>query len=327
MSAENNGGPPFDVYIKDMGGRSITIEKCTPETLVSSLIEQFREGASRNNGSRIPESIKRHKIILINGTDVLNETTLGDNNIRGYTNLSVVYNSNTSCIHSEPIAEHLHRWIEGGDITFNPSLEDGPRHDSLVRYADSGHLLAEYNNWSKNGYYRFFLTNTQTINNQTYSFVSNRMGNRLINYYSNMKRYHISRQPIRIKIYVDRGSGPKFANDQNIIINNSSVEGIFERIDISIIIKHDYSREFNISVVLKAPFIIYKPDGTISFSSDNPKVSCHIPYDSIVMCNENRQPNIPDKGNLAGGRRTKRSKRSKRSQKKRKTRRTRKNRA
>jgi hypothetical protein len=326
MSAENNGAHGFNVHIKDMAGHSITIEKCTPETLISSLIEQFREGASRNNGAGIPKISKIQHIILTNDMGQLNEATLGDNNIRGVTNLFAVYDSIPSCIPSEPIAEHLHRWIEEEKITFDEPINDIIGGFRFHKAIDGINFLEEYNNFHKGANYLFFLTNTtyKTFANP-YTFISNRLINRSIIYYSGMPNNTLRlRRPIIPDMEIIIGSDTELFSEIIPVKNNFSVRGIFERLDIRIIQKTqgdlNIEREFQIYVVLKAPFTIYKPDGTVVPAPYENDKTCHVPYDFITMCDENGQPRIPNNSNLAGGRR---SKRSKRSQKKRKTRRTR----
>jgi hypothetical protein len=342
MSAENNkknGG--FQVDLTDMGGTTISIEGCHNDTSVSYLIEQLRKKLSNIK--------KRQGITLMMNASPLEPTDiLGDKGIVDGTNLFITYLSILSCIRPEPIAPHLHRWIEEGNkeqgIEFLPPFESvetitarliadaaagGPPYDErrLFSVADGEHKsnggstrLVEYNQWDWDQEYLFFLTNTQSqYFNMPRIFNGSRvMGeNNRISYFSSMRNNKIS------LIYFPQGILGRFQRID--VPNYSSIRGTLNGIIIKIFQKEhkigsgDFSRDFHINVELMGPIEICGADGTIIASLDHKDATCWLSYDNILMCNADGKPNILNEGNLAGGRR---SKRSKRSQKKRKTRRT-----
>jgi hypothetical protein len=335
MSAANNGAGNIEVHMFDIAGYYITTQ-CTAETLVSSLIEQFRQEAHKENGLRYPETSKRQEIFLVRAGNIdgtrLEMGTLRSNGIEANIDLAVFYKGEIACIKPEPIAQQLHQWIQGGNIEFSTPFEPVDRHTFHIGRNGLA-PLAEYNGWTRGTQYVFFLTNAQLPSfNAPITFTSNTMEeNGDINYISIASQFKL---PLTVAYYPN---GMQSLNNNIDVTDYSSIRGTLEDVQIDISQKkgnkpsaiHKYSlegytREYIINVILRGPIEIRNADGTIKASFDDPNGMGSIQYETILMCGDHGQPNIPNRGNLAGGRRTKRSKRS---QKKRKTRRIRKNRA
>ena len=331
MSAANNGAGSFEVHLFDPAGHYITTQ-CTADTLVSSLIEQFRQEARRKNGSRPPKNMARQEIFLVRAGNIdgtrLEMGTLRSNGIEANIDLAVYYKGEAACIKPELLAQQLHQWIEGGNIEFNTPFQ--PVNEHTVHTARNGlALLAEYNGWTRGTQYIFFLTNTQLPSlREPTTFTSDTMEeNGTINYISLVSQFNI---PLMVAYYPN---GMQHLNNNIEVTNYSSIRGTLE--DIRIFIDQEkenkpsanhndphegYKRNYVINIILRGPIEIRNPNGTIKASFDDPNGMGSINYETILMCGDHGQPNIPNRGNLAGGRR---SKRTKRSQKKRKTRRTR----
>ena len=314
----------FSVVMRDLGDRRITVE-CTSDTPISHLINTFREGFSSMH--------KRKEIVLVREdySQINLSGTVGDNEISDGDELVVVYNGVLSCINPEPIAETLHRWIEHKDSTFKF------KHDKRRAYRpfqECTDLLTEYNNWTKDAQYIFFLTEHPQFDD-IYTFNSTMNGyNGPIDYASKKPdstlTYDIKYMPApyRLPLIKDMSSIRGTLNDIIIEViqtpveksesNNKKSESKPEFIK--------YKREFKIYVILLGPIEICNSKGTVIYSSNDPEIECHVPYDNILMCNSRGELNIPN--NSQGGRRAKRTKRTKRSKNKRKTiRRTHKKRA
>jgi hypothetical protein len=335
MSAQNNGAGSFEVHMFDIAGYHITIQS-TAETLVSSLIEQFRQEA-RHNGSRLPETSKRKEIFLVRAGNIdgtrLEMGTLRSNGIEANIDLAVFYKGEVACIKPELLAQQLHQWIEGRNIEFSKPFE--PVDEHTLHIGRNGlDLFAEYNGWTRGTQYVFFLTNAQLPSlREPMTFTSNTMEeNGDINYISTISQFKL---PLMVAYYPN---GMQQLNNYIKVTDYSSVRGILEDVKITIgqtkgnkpssIHKYSlegYTREYVINVILRGPIEIRNANGTIKASFNDPNGMGSINYETILMCDDRGQPNIPNKGNLAGGRRSKRTKRSKNKRKTR--RRTRRNRA
>jgi len=338
MSALNNEKESvFNVYIKDMGGQTVKV-LCTPDTTVSYLINKFRDNIS--------PFYKRHIILLFNETSPvkLNGTpnpldvmgTLKSNGIKPDTELFAKYNGIKTCINSEPIAQHLHPWIQNEGTTFLSKFRVAK--NPTVRNYDCTDLLTELNNWNKGEEYVFFLTETRSPHFKTWTSDDINMPKSKevksydgpIDYISGLsKRNNIS------MYYEYYPNGPGRLH-QAPSTNMVSIRGTLDKITINITQSKQsnadagYKREFKIYVNLKGPIEIRKANGTIEYSSNDPDAVCNVPYDSIMMCDIQGQLNKPIKS--LGGKRTKRTRtkrtRTKRTRTKRKAhRRTHKNRA
>lgn len=321
----------FTVVVRDIGGRRITIE-CTSDTPISHLINTFRKGVSSMH--------KRKEIVLMRDDySLINLSgTVGDNEIHDGDELVVVYKGILSCINPQPISETLHHWIEHTDSTFKF------KHDKRRAYRpfqECTDLLTEYNNWTKDEQYIFFLTERPQFDD-IYTFDSTMNG------YNGPIDYASKKSDSTLTNDIKYNPTPDILPQMG---NMSSIRGTLNDIIIEVIqtpifqipitqnkqtnnekseskpefIK--YIREFKIYVILIGPIEICNSKGTIIYSSNDLEIECQIPYDNILMCNSQGMLNIPNNNqgilnipnNSQGGRRTKRTKHTKRSKNKRKT--------
>ncbi len=323
-SAQNNkasNATTFTVEIKDMTGKSVSIEGCHSDTTILDLITQLRQ--------TLPKIKQRQEIQLVmQDSSILEPSdTLGNKGINGNTLLDVFYTGEPSCINQDSITNHLHHWIEGQRVEFQPPFNYVP---NAMRYvADGTEIVLEHNKWLKDEKYLFFLTDTQNKQLRDPQLFESNHGT--ISYKSGLSDLT---RPLSVQYFPNgKGSPPTKAP----IDNYSSIRGTLEGIKI-VINQHGgvysselgkyvegYTRSYYIHVILKGPIEICNSKGRIIANSDQPDALCFVPYDNIVICDSDGKLSIPNQNNSQtnysryGGRRTKRSKRS---QKKRKTRRT-----
>ena len=306
MSALNNKKESgFNVYIKDLGGQTVKVQ-CTPDTPVSYLIDKFRDNIS--------PFYKKHSILLFNETSPLKSNgtpkpldvmgTLKSNGIEHQAELFAKYNGIITCIDHEPIAQHLHPWIEGmTEFKFARPFKvaKGP----TERIDDCTDLLTTLNNWNKGEEYVFFLTETRSPHFKAWSSERSEMGRYegSIDYISGLSKRNDL--PMYYEYY------PTRIKHQAPSTNMVSIRGTLDKITINITQSKqsnaaaEYNREFEIYVNLKGPIEIRKANGMIEYSSNEPDAVCNVPYDSIMMCNSQGQLNIPKQS--LGGTRTKRT--------------------
>ena len=320
----------FQVHIKDLAGQSVTVQ-CTSDTPVSYLISQFRDNIS--------PMYKRHLILLLKDdrSEVELNGTLKSNGIEHDTNLFAIYKFWVSCINPEPIAGHLHHWIENNIRTFKPKFNPKiPPPPTWVKTADCTDFFKQYNKW-ENGKHSFFLTAAQMGQFDMITTVESITDNIeliSIGYKSELSK-PLKSKSNKTSAYVEQTSAyveyrPNELGQltRQLMANDIFVRGNLDRVQITINQKkgtqgRTFDRGFEIYVILKGPIEICKPNGDIQYSSNNSDAECKIPYDYIEMCSSPAEFYMSN--NTQGGRRVKRTKRT---QKKRKTqRRTHKKRA
>jgi hypothetical protein len=284
----------FQVTLFDLPGHTITIPS-TPNTLVSTLAEQFREVSP----------IKDKRIILTREEGPLKRGTLGENGIQSTITLLVLYGENTACIYPEPIAPHLHEWIKEG-LEFVEPLENAPGYKTHT--ADCTDLIAEYNEWTIGKEYLFFLKAAPL---QGPMSLYSDLFDRTIRYVPSIgpdSRLNITLYPNGI---------PSELHDTMRMSPFSSVRGTLDKIKLRLTkrrVGEEYVFRYQFLVFLQGPIEIRDPQGTLLQSLDAQTV-CMMKYDQIVVCDETGQPVLPA---IQGGKRSKRSK-TKRSNTKRST--------
>ena len=267
----------FQVTLRDLLGHTITIPS-TSNTLVSTLIEQFREVN--------PNNIKNQKIILTSKEGPLKRGTLGENGIRSTITLMVFYSAygeNTACIYPEPIAPHLHEWIEEG-LEFVEPLENAPGYKTHT--ADCTDLIAEYNEWTIGKEYLFFLTAAPLQDPIS----------RPSDLFERTIRYVPSIGPdSRLNITLYPNGIPSELHDTMRLSPFSSVRGTLHQIKLRLTkrrVNNDYVFNYQFLVFLQGPIDIHDPQGTLLQSLDAQTV-CMMKYDQIVVCDEMGQPALP----------------------------------
>ena len=299
----------FQVTLFDLPGHTITIPS-TPNTLVSTLAEQFREVSP----------IKDKRIILTREEGPLKRGTLGENGIRNTITLLVLYGENTACIYPEPIAPHLHEWIKETFLEFVEPLDNAIGYKTHT--ADYTDLIAEYNEWTIGKEYLFFVKAAPL---QDPMSLYSDLFERTIRYVPSIgpdSRLNITLYPNGI---------PSNSHDPMRLSPFSSVRGTLHQIKLRLTkrrVGDDYVFRYQFLVFLQGPIEIRDPQGTLLQSLDAQTV-CMMKYDQIVVCDEMGQPDIPDKtilnavhnevhnevqDNPQGGKRSK-SKKSKKSKK------------
>lgn len=284
----------FQVTLLDLPGHTITIP-CTPNTLVSTLIEQFREVSPNKN----------QKIILTSEEGPLKRGTLGENGIRSTITLMVVYSpygESTACIYPEPIAPQLHEWIKETFLEFVEPLDNDPGYKTHT--ADYTDLIAEYNEWTIGKEYRFFLKAAPL--QAPMSFPSDLFGT-TIHYVPTIGPDF----PLNITLYPN--GIPSESDETMRLAPFSSVRGTLDKIKLRLTKRReggDSVFRYQFLVFLQGPIEIHDVDGTFLRSLDAQAI-CVIKYDHIVMCDETGQPALPNVlPNAQGGKRPKQSKRS-----------------
>ena len=294
----------FQVTLFDLPGHTITIPS-TPNTLVSTLAEQFREVSP----------IKDKRIILTREEGPLKRGTLGENGILGTITLLVLYGENTACIYPEPIAPHLHEWIKEG-LEFVEPLDNDPGYKTHT--ADYTDLIAEYNEWTIGKEYLFFLKAAPL---QGPMSLYSDLFERTIRYVPSIgpdSRLNITLYPNGI---------PSELHDTKRLSPFSSVRGTLHQIKLRLTkrrVGDDYVFRYEFLVFLQGPIEIRDPQGTLLQSLDAQTV-CMMKYDQIVVCDETGQPVLPvAQGGKRSTSKTKKTKRSKTKPSKHRTRRTKK---
>ena len=291
----------FQVTLFDLLGHTITIPS-TPNTLVSTLAEQFREVSP----------IKDKRIILTREEGPLKRGTLGENGIQSTITLLVLYGKNTACIYPEPIAPQLHEWIKE-ELEFVEPLDNAIGYKTHT--ADCTDLIAEYNEWTIGKEYLFFLTAAPLQDPIS----------RPSDLFKRTIRYVPSIGPdSRLNITLYPNGIPSELHDTMRLSPFSSVRGTLHQIKLRLTkrrVGDDYVFRYQFLVFLQGPIEIRDPQGTLLQSLDAQAV-CMMKYDQIVVCDETGQPVLPV---AQGGKRSKRSKtkKTKRSKTKRSTHRTR----
>jgi hypothetical protein len=300
----------FQVTVLDLLGHTITTLS-TPNTLVSTLIEQFREGN--------PNNIKNQKIILTSKEGPLKRGTLRENGILDTITLMVVYSDygeNIACIYPEPIARHLHEWIKETYHEFVKPLDNDPGYKTHI--ADYTDIIAEYNEWTIGKEYLFFLTAAPL--QDPISLYSNLFGT-MIHYVPSIGPH----THLNITLYPN--GIPSDSHDTMRLSPFSSVRGRLHQIKLRLtkrLVGGEYVFHYQFLVFLQGPIDIYDDRGTILSSFDAQTV-CMLKYDQIVMCDEMGQPVMPaemptamlaEMPHAQGGKRSRKSKKSKKSKSK-----------
>lgn len=301
--------PTFQVTLLDLLGHTITTLS-TPNTLISTLIEQFREGN--------PNNIKNQKIILTSKEGPLKRGTLRENGILDTITLMVVYSDygeNTACIYPEPIAPQLHEWIKETFLTFVEPLDNDPGYKTHT--ADYTDIIAEYNEWTIGKEYLFFLTTAPL--QDPISFPSD-LFERTIRYVPSIGPH----THLNITLYPN--GIPSDSHDTMGLAPFSSVRGTLHQIKLRLtkrLVGEEYVFHYQFLVFLQGPIDIYDDRGTILSSFDAQAV-CMLKYDQIVVCDEMGQPVMPaamptampaEMPHAQGGKRSKKSRKSRKSKK------------
>jgi hypothetical protein len=311
-----------------MAGNMITIEGYNNNT-VSDLIIQFHEKFRTQFGDKLSNIKKRQGSILLmdNGSTLEPTDTLGNKGIGEGTELHIIYKGTLTCScrnipgsRVSNISPRLHYWIESYDEKHGTTFmqPDDPRQQIELGRSITKPIsdrLEKINNWNQGANYVFLLTDAYLHDYGTRMRVmssTHRETEPNVIYYSDN-----ADNKMMVRYYPRRTRDASIFEDIT-VKNNFSVRGTYHITNLSIHqtkVRGDYIRRFVISVILLAPIEICDADGDILATLDDPEGYCVLPYDYIVNCQSDGQFPMPNKGNLAGGRR------SKRSQKKRKTRR------
>ena len=327
----------FEVTLHDLPGYHITIANCTPNTRISTLIEQFREEAG------IPSINKRQRITLTRREGELKRETLGENGIQNTITLMVAYHGDISCIDPEPIAPHIYEWIyqQKPILFYDPSRQEDvpmtaiPIPRRLKTYHADTDLLAKHNGLIIGQEYLFFLT-TAPPKVQWFFPLYRLEENEIVRYMPSVGPDF----PLNVTLYPQ--GIPSDSHETIGLSPFSSVRGMLHKIKLQMTVKpgkpgEDYDTfNYQFNVFLKGPIEIHDNRGTI-IASVGEEAICMIKYDQIMRCDPMGSPVLPDAvthanaenaaenavaNNAQGGKRSK-SKRSK-SKPKRKMRRTRK---
>jgi hypothetical protein len=267
----------FEVILRDLLDRRVIIEDCTPNTPVSTLIEQFLPVAPIEN--------KKQRIILTRDGPPLERGTLGENGVRKDTLFLVAYAENMACIHPDPIAPYLHDLIEEEMIEFVEPLENAP--ERKTHTADCTELLAGHNGWTEGEEYLFFVTDIDLL--EPMSFPSDQF--EMIHYVPFTDRY----SPLNIILFPN-GVGEDSTQEPMRLPSFSSVKGTFHAIKLRITKKRlekEYIFKYQFHVILQGPIEFRDPYGALLRSLDA-QARCMIRYDQIVRCNKKGRPALPE---------------------------------